>query len=178
MGRLKTAEVADALTPDERRFLRLAAQRHRANDDWFEFESFAFGMHSPLFRRRRSHLDVLQHPLYVALKEMWIDLGRKQGFVANDAEEASAHGTRRKAIRSRPADDRRNTPKKHHVATAYSMDRACDRRATCQPRVTPSGFIPCFSFLPRFRSRSRRTRRGARGRRARAGGAALRPARR
>src|SRR6266498_3224697 len=76
----KIAEPTDSLSPEERVFLRQAEQKYRANANWFEFEDFAFGMRSPLFSRHRSHLDVLRHPLYLALKEMWLDLGVRQGL--------------------------------------------------------------------------------------------------
>jgi len=98
MVRSNPTEVEpDALTSDERRFLHAAQKKYRAKENWFDFESFAFGMGSPLFKRDRSHLDVLQHPLYLQLKEMWLDLGREQGFVAVKREEPATYGTRGKA---------------------------------------------------------------------------------
>src|SRR5687767_221459 len=102
MAGAKTPAQLETLTADERQFLRLAQQKFRANEDWFEFESFAFGMDSPLFTRSRSHLEVLAHPLYLVLKEMWLDLGRKQGHVATSQEENSKDGSRRQAIRGGP----------------------------------------------------------------------------
>jgi len=109
---------ADALSPEERDFLRQAEKKFRANANWFEFEDFAFGMRSPLFSRQRSHLDVLRHPLYLALKEMWLDLGVRQGLVSpSKHEEANA---RRKAQRSGASSQERNRAKKRDVETSDS----------------------------------------------------------
>ena len=94
--------VADTLTAEEREFLRQAEKKYRANIDWFEFEDFAFGMRSPLFARTRSHLDVLQHPLYVALKEMWLNLGERQGRIA-PSKHKEKHAEGRKSQRRRSA---------------------------------------------------------------------------
>lgn len=72
------------LTPEERAYLDRARKMYNANVSWFEFEDFAFGMRSPIFAKGRSHANVLEHPLYVALTNMWLDLGVKQGMVAPD----------------------------------------------------------------------------------------------
>ncbi|HUP61067.1 MAG TPA: hypothetical protein VNA69_11670 [Thermoanaerobaculia bacterium] len=108
----------DTLTPEEREFLRHAEKKHRANLNWFEFEDFAFGMRSPLFSRTRSHLDVLRHPLYLALKEMWLDLGEKQGLVAPSRREE--HLARRKTQRSGASAQKRKSAKKRDMETAHS----------------------------------------------------------
>lgn len=70
-----------ALNADEAAFLTKARRKFRDNVDWLEFEDFAFGVRSPLFGKARSQRDILTHPLYQALKEMWIDLGIRQGKV-------------------------------------------------------------------------------------------------
>jgi hypothetical protein len=70
------------LTEHERAFLKRAREKFDANVDWFEFEDFAFGMRSPIYSKQRSHPDVVEHPLYTALKAMWLDLGMRQGRVA------------------------------------------------------------------------------------------------
>ena len=110
--------VADTLTTEERDFLRQAEKKYRANTNWFEFEDFAFGMRSPLFLRTRSHLDVLRHPLYLALKEMWLNLGEKQGLVAPSRQEE--HLARRKTQRSGTSAQERNHAKKRDVAVTHS----------------------------------------------------------
>src|SRR5437763_15026717 len=102
----QTDEPTDSLSSEERVFLRQAEKKYRSNTNWFEFEDFAFGMRSPLFSRHRSHLDVLRHPLYLALKEMWLDLGVKQGLVSPSRPQEE-HLARRKAARGRaPAQER------------------------------------------------------------------------
>lgn len=91
-----------ALSPEEREFLRRAREKFRADVDWFEFETFAFGSRSPLFSRTRSHRDVLASPLYIALKEMWLMLGTRQGHVAEEPTDAA----RRKATGRRAPNHR------------------------------------------------------------------------
>jgi len=53
-------------------------------------------MRSPLFSKTRSHRDVLAHPLYVALKEMWLELGVKQGRVSIGTKGGLTDAPRRK----------------------------------------------------------------------------------
>lgn len=93
---LSKKSVEPALSADEEAFLHRARTKFRENTDWLEFEEFAFGSRSPLFARTRSHQDVLHHPLYLALKEMWLDLGVKQGRIkkGSDATRRKAHGSR------------------------------------------------------------------------------------
>jgi hypothetical protein len=73
------------LTHEEDAFLRRARTKFEQNSDWFEFEDFAFSSRSPLYSKTRSHKDVLTHPLYVALKDMWLELGVRQGKVEDVA---------------------------------------------------------------------------------------------
>jgi hypothetical protein len=93
-------ERHDDLTPEERAFLHRARARFLENTDWLEFEDFAFGGRSPLYSRSRSHQDVLSHPLYLALKDMWLDLGVRQGRIStlkgekSDAARRKTHGRR------------------------------------------------------------------------------------
>jgi len=110
--------AAEALSPEEHEFLKQAEKRYRRNMNWFEFEDFAFGMRSPLFSRTRSHLDVLEHPLYLALKEMWLNLGEKQGLVAPSRREDQL--ARRKTQRSGTPSQERNRAQKRNVAAAHS----------------------------------------------------------
>ena len=93
-------KTESGLTDIERRFLQLAQRKFRENADWFEFEDFAFGMRSPLFSRLRSHRDVLTHPLYVPLRDMWLQLGVKQGRIAPSNHQKD-DATRRKTTRRR-----------------------------------------------------------------------------
>jgi hypothetical protein len=69
----------------EQAFLARARRMFAANTNWFEFEDFAFGMGSPLFSKTRSHQNILEHPLYRALTDMWLQLGVRQGLVRDDS---------------------------------------------------------------------------------------------
>jgi hypothetical protein len=113
------ARATDVLSPEERDFLRQAEKRYHSNANWFEFEDFAFGMRSPLFSRHRSHLDVLRHPLYLALKEMWLDLGVRQGLVSPSRPQEE-HLARRKAKGGRASAQERHRAEKRNVETSDS----------------------------------------------------------
>lgn len=93
MARFK--ETQSVLTPEETAFLARARERHAANVDWLEFEEFAFGMRSPIFAKKRSHQNVLEHPLYMTLKNLWLDLGVRQGRIAAPAVSKVADAPRR-----------------------------------------------------------------------------------
>lgn len=82
MSRASAEPSGIELTQEEHEFLQRARGLFRQNADWLEFEGFAFGTRSPIFSRNRSHRDVLQHPLYVALRDMWLELGVRQGRIA------------------------------------------------------------------------------------------------
>ncbi len=81
------------MTHEETAFLSRARKKFEQNADWLEFEDFAFGSRSPLYSKQRSHKAVLTHPLYVALKDMWLQLGVRQGKV-KDASGRKARGSR------------------------------------------------------------------------------------
>jgi hypothetical protein len=115
----------DTLTNAERAFYQLAVRRYRADTDWFTFEDFAFGMKSPIYERQRSHLDVLQHPLYLALREMWLDLGVKQGMIAQAERGEKRNAPRRRKARSGKAIQESHSTKARHVAAA---DSSADER--------------------------------------------------
>ncbi|MEA2463493.1 MAG: hypothetical protein QOJ98_1240 [Acidobacteriota bacterium] len=86
MMRRATLRKDDGLTPEEQHFLTRAQAKFAESMNWLEFEDFAFGPRSPLFSRTRSQQDVLKHPLYTALREMWLELGVQQGRVAAPAK--------------------------------------------------------------------------------------------
>jgi hypothetical protein len=78
--------VPPALTPEEEAFLARARACEAENLDWFAFESFAFGMQSPIFSKSRSHHGPhVENPVYIALREMWLRLGIRQGWVGESA---------------------------------------------------------------------------------------------
>lgn len=72
----------NALTPEEKRFYRQALKKFQENTSWLAFDQFAFGMRSPLYTGQRSHLKVLKSALYLALKDMSLQLGVQQGLIA------------------------------------------------------------------------------------------------
>jgi len=71
----------DELTAEEKRFYKQAIKRFRENTNWLSFDEFAFGMRSPIYKGRRSHIEVLQSALYLALKDMSLQLGVQQGLI-------------------------------------------------------------------------------------------------
>jgi len=72
----------DGLTAAEKKFYRQALKKFQANADWLAFDGFAFGMKSPVYTRRRARRDRLNDPLFLALKDMSLQLGVQQGRVA------------------------------------------------------------------------------------------------
>jgi hypothetical protein len=102
MTRRATLELTESsLTADEQAFLDRARRKYLDNAGWLEFEEFAFGSRSPLFSSTRSQRDVLTHPLYAALKEMWLELGVRQGRIASPAKGRTTDATGRKTRGSR-----------------------------------------------------------------------------
>ncbi len=71
----------DTLTIKEKSFYRRALKEFKRNTDWFEFDKFLFSPSSVLYKGRRSHLEILRHPLFLALKDMWLQLGVQQGKI-------------------------------------------------------------------------------------------------
>jgi hypothetical protein len=72
----------DSLTPEEKKFYKLALKKFQENMKWGSFDDFAFGMRSPIFKRRRSHKNAPKSELYLALRDMSIQLGVQQGWIA------------------------------------------------------------------------------------------------
>src|ERR1044072_8832829 len=79
---------------DKRRLFETASEMFRKNTSWFAFEQLIFSYTSPLFRKSKSRADVINEPLFLALKDMWLQLGIDQGYVANDRTEAKARPAR------------------------------------------------------------------------------------
>ena len=71
----------DDLTPEEKKFYKQAIKRFRENTSWLAFDEFAFGMRSPIYNGRRSHIEVLESGLYLALKDMSLQLGVQQRLI-------------------------------------------------------------------------------------------------
>lgn len=74
----------------KRRLYERALAQFRRGVSWFEFEQFVFSYTSPLFSGARNRAAVVDDPLYTALKDMWLQLGIDQGFVANERNETQA----------------------------------------------------------------------------------------
>ncbi len=72
----------EKLNDAEKQFVAEAMRRFNANTEWIAFDQFAFGLHSPLYDKHRSHKDVLRGPLYLALRDMSLQLGVQQGKIA------------------------------------------------------------------------------------------------
>jgi hypothetical protein len=73
-----------------KRLYETAVEQFQKNASWFGFERFVFSYTSPLFSAARNRADVIDDPLYAALKDMWLQLGINQGFVADDRNETQA----------------------------------------------------------------------------------------
>jgi hypothetical protein len=112
------------LDEHEKAFFREAEKRVRAGAPWFEFDDFAFGMSSPLYASRHTDRDVLEHPLFAALKDMWLELGVRQGRIAARPphEKAKSKSRRAKAGRGQAAQRRHRAPDRE-LAVAHSSSR-------------------------------------------------------
>lgn len=94
----------DTLNEEEKRFFELAWREFRKSVPWLSFDELAFGMRSPLFARDRSYPNVLEHPLFLALKDMSTQLGIRQGMIAaTGASRRKNVASRRKKARRRQA---------------------------------------------------------------------------
>jgi hypothetical protein len=79
---LAKRNLAATLSERQARFYRQALERFAAKMSWADFDDFAFGRESPLYEGVRLKQDVLDTPLYLELKDMWLKLGVEQGYVA------------------------------------------------------------------------------------------------
>jgi len=82
------------LDAEKRRIFDAAQEKFRKNTNWFEFEQIVFSYTSPIFSRAKNRADVVNEPLFHALKDMWLQLGIDQGFVADDRSEKKARPPR------------------------------------------------------------------------------------
>jgi hypothetical protein len=79
------------LDKERKRFYESARQMIEDNVAWIEFEDFAFSFTSPVFKASRNRREVLNDPLYLVLKDMWLQLGIRQGLVAPSKETIGAN---------------------------------------------------------------------------------------
>ncbi|MBI3490246.1 MAG: hypothetical protein HY047_00355 [Acidobacteria bacterium] len=107
-----------ALNESERTFYRTALRKFMQNTPWLAFDAFAFGMMSALYRGRTSHLEVLKSPLYLALKDMSLQLGVQQGMIARKSREEKNLSERGQERRGRPAKKTHDRAKDRELATA------------------------------------------------------------
>lgn len=111
----------DYLTAEERKFYDDAIERFRRNAHWLDFDEFAFGMRSPIYTGERSRLAVIKKPLYLALKDMWLQLGVQQGMIRDVAQEGKESlDQRRQTKGSGKTPNQRNSERNRDLAPADS----------------------------------------------------------
>ena len=98
----------------QREFYNRALELYRRNESWLRFEEFAFGANSPLYKDRQSHLEVVKDPLYLALEDMWLQLGVQQGMIKRRAK---GHEPRRTQDGRGQAEETADRAESDHVAT-------------------------------------------------------------
>jgi hypothetical protein len=89
------------LDSERKQFYQAAIEKLDENVAWLEFEDFAFSFSSPVFRASRNRREVLSDPLYLALKDIWLRLGIRQGFVA-PLKESRTHAKTRESRQTNP----------------------------------------------------------------------------
>jgi hypothetical protein len=95
------------LADKEKKFYREALGRFQRKADWLSFDQFAFDLKSPIYSGRRAHLDVLKDPLFLALKDMSLQLGVQQGMIARSPKATvvavrRSHRARQRSAKARP----------------------------------------------------------------------------
>ncbi|HEY0159419.1 MAG TPA: hypothetical protein VGF28_19185 [Thermoanaerobaculia bacterium] len=115
------------LDEERQQFFATARAKLRNNVSWFDFESFAFGANSPIYRGVTSRRDVLRDPLYLALKDIWLRLGVKQGLV-RDSRLATEKAGLGKTTKKGRSSDSNSKARRRHLATAGQSSRTARRR--------------------------------------------------
>ncbi len=95
------------LTDEEKNFYQQAWERFQQNVAWPAFDEFAFGLRSPIYSQRRSHLEVVENSLFQALLDMSMQLGVQQGIISRQTREfprrrPSSRAGRRRSRQPRP----------------------------------------------------------------------------
>ena len=88
----KTIELG-ALSSEESLFWREAQSRFKRNENWINFENFAFGLKSPIYRRMNRQIKLRDFPLFQALKDMHLHLGVQQGAIYEEQKFRSGKRT-------------------------------------------------------------------------------------
>lgn len=96
--------VLKQLSRTQKEFYAEALELFRRNTSWIEFEEFAFGSRSPLYENSDSHVDVLKDPLYLALEDMWLELGVQQGAAKRRGKRDEGRGERGRGKAEETAD--------------------------------------------------------------------------
>ena len=89
---------ANKFTDSEQAFYQKAVEQFRRNVEWFSFDELVFSPRSPIYAGRRSHLEVLRDPLYLTLKDMWLQLGVRQGMIARRKQVRAALRRRARSV--------------------------------------------------------------------------------
>ena len=97
----KNVTGLNSLNEEERAYLKRGRAMFAKNTDWLEFEGFAFGMRSPVFSKTRTHRNIRENPLFLALTDLWLQLGVQQGHIAAPEKGAAKDASGRKARRRR-----------------------------------------------------------------------------
>lgn len=111
----------DHLTAEEKRFYEDALERFRRNAHWLEFDEFAFGMGSPIYAGEKSRSAVIKKPLYLALKDMWLQLGVQQEMIRDVARDEKESLNERRETRGRgKTSNQRDSTRSRDLALADS----------------------------------------------------------
>jgi hypothetical protein len=62
-------------------FFMEAEEKFKNDVPWGDFDTWAFGQKSPIYKNQRSHLDVMKVPTYLVLKDLSMRLGINQGHI-------------------------------------------------------------------------------------------------
>ncbi len=120
--RTGTSVELSSLDTKQQAFYKEALANFRRKVSWADFEEFAFGMGSPLYAHRTSHLEVLSDPLYEVLTDMWLELGVKQGLIAPEqSKEKRTRAQRGSQSGSRQAAHERNAKEDSKLAASHSF---------------------------------------------------------
>jgi len=82
--------VLENLTEEEQKLYREAVKEFMTNINCWEFERFISELIDLIRYKVRAHTDLIENPLYMALEDMWLQLGVQQGEMRRDSKIKSA----------------------------------------------------------------------------------------
>ena len=85
----------DSLSERQQRFYREALARYRRTVHFMDFDEWAFYGNSPIYDGLATKTEALSTPLYLELRDMWLELGIDQGYVAPPPEWTTKRAKRR-----------------------------------------------------------------------------------